>query len=87
MATTHHTAFDRLQELSPTTSIVRDNRFVQSSESILTSGGISAGIDLALHVVEKLCGKAAYAEVVEEMEYNWHQAVEPADPARKTGNE
>lgn len=85
-ATTHHNAFDRLQELSPTTRIVKDRRFVQASESILTSGGISAGIDLALHVVEKLSGKAVYAEVVEEMEYNWHQTARPADPAQKMGN-
>ena len=70
-ATTHHTAFELLRELSPTTTHVEDRRFVQSSAKIFTSGGISAGIDLALHMVDKLVGSAARASVVEEMEYNW----------------
>jgi transcriptional regulator GlxA family with amidase domain len=70
-ATTHHTAFDRLQELSPTTTIVKDERFVQSSTKIFTAGGISAGIDVALHMVNKLAGTKICTDVVEEMEYNW----------------
>jgi transcriptional regulator GlxA family with amidase domain len=70
-ATTHHTAFDQLKLLSPTTSIVKDRRFVQSMPKIYTSGGISAGMDLALHMVEKLAGPDVHAAVVEEMEYNW----------------
>ncbi len=70
-ATTHHTAFDRLASVSPTTRIEADQRFVQSSEKIMTSGGITAGIDLALHMVERLAGPDVYRLVVEEMEYNW----------------
>ncbi len=76
-ATTHHGAFDHLQQLSPTTTVVKDRRFVQSTERILTSGGISAGIDLALHMVERLAGKETRLATVKEMEYGW--AVE-ADP-------
>ncbi|HRE48425.1 MAG TPA: DJ-1/PfpI family protein [Aggregatilineales bacterium] len=72
-ATTHHTAFDRLAALSPTTRIITDQRYVQSGK-IITSGGISAGIDMALHLVESLCGKDAVALVRGEMEWNWHQA-------------
>ena len=71
-ATTHHDAFAHLAELSPSTEIVRDRRFVESSEGIVTSGGISAGIDMSLHVVERLLGPAAKAVVVEEMEYGPH---------------
>lgn len=70
-ATTHHTAFDRLAQLSPTTKIVEDRRFVQSTQTILTAGGISAGIDVALHVVGKLAGTEVRNSVIEEMEYNW----------------
>jgi transcriptional regulator GlxA family with amidase domain len=69
-ATTHHSAFDHLEKLSPSTKIVKDRRFVQASEKIITSGGISAGIDLALHLVERLAGPEVYASVVDEMEYN-----------------
>ena len=70
-ATTHHTAFDHLQQLSPTTRLEKARRFVQSSSNIYTSGGISAGIDLSLHLVEKLAGPEVCASVVEEMEYKW----------------
>jgi transcriptional regulator GlxA family with amidase domain len=71
-ATTHHSAFDHLKVLSPTTRIVEDKRFVKSSSNVYTSGGISAGIDLSLHLVEKLIGKEVHDAVVEEMEYKWH---------------
>jgi transcriptional regulator GlxA family with amidase domain len=70
-ATTHHSAFDHLEKLSPSTKIEKGKRFVQSSEKIFTSGGISAGIDLALHMVERLAGRGVHESVVEEMEYNW----------------
>jgi len=73
-ATTHHSAFDHLQQLSPSTTLVADKRFVQSSPKIFTSGGISAGIDLALHMVERLTGRAVHEEVVQEMEYQWGRA-------------
>jgi len=73
-ATTHHGAFEHLSQISPTTEIVLDARFVESSKSIITSGGISAGIEMSLFVVEKLLGEKARATVVEEMEYGWHRA-------------
>lgn len=71
-ATTHHTALDHLSQLSPTTRIVADKRYVQADEKVYTSGGISAGIDLSLHIVEKLAGPEVHAAVVTEMEYKWH---------------
>jgi len=73
-ATTHHTAFDRLAALSPSTRIEGDKRFVQASDRIFTSGGITAGIDLALYMVERLAGAGVHKLVVEEMEYNWGHA-------------
>jgi transcriptional regulator GlxA family with amidase domain len=73
-ATTHHGAFEQLAAISPTTQILRDQRFVQGSDRIITAGGISAGVDMALFVVEKLLGEGARAMVAEEMEYGWHPA-------------
>jgi transcriptional regulator GlxA family with amidase domain len=70
-ATTHHGAYDHLLKLSPTTAIEKGSRYVQSSSSIITAGGISAGIDASLFLVEKLAGPGAHAEVLEEMEYGW----------------
>lgn len=77
-ATTHHGSYDRLAELSPTTQVIRDQRFVQSSSKIITSGGISAGIDMSLRVVENLLGSEALASVVEEMEYQWFLTTSPS---------
>lgn len=71
-ATTHHTTFDILEALSPTSTIVKNKRFVDNG-SILTSGGISAGIDMSLAVVENLLGKDAADVVRKEMEWQWHQ--------------
>jgi transcriptional regulator GlxA family with amidase domain len=70
-ATTHHGAFQQLQSISPSTQVIKDQRFVQASERIYTSGGISAGIDLALFLLEKLAGPETRAAVIEEMEYQW----------------
>ncbi|WP_036488200.1 DJ-1/PfpI family protein [Nocardioides sp. Iso805N] len=71
-ATTHHDAFEELAAISPSTTIVRDRRFVHSSDRIRTSGGISAGIDLSLAVVAELAGEDVRQRVEAEMEWGWH---------------
>ncbi|MFD2414912.1 DJ-1/PfpI family protein [Amycolatopsis pigmentata] len=70
-ATTHHWAFEELQSLTPSTTIIRDQRFVQSSEKIWTSAGISAGIDLALHLVDQLTGTPVHDKVIAMLEWGW----------------
>ncbi|MFC7496927.1 MULTISPECIES: DJ-1/PfpI family protein [unclassified Nocardioides] len=70
-ATTHHDAYDELAAVSPTTKVIRGQRFVRSSENILTSGGVSAGVDLALHVVQLLAGRETRDRAVAEMEWMW----------------
>ncbi len=71
-ATTHHGSFDTLRALSPSTRVVESERFVQAAEKIITAGGVSAGIDAALHIVEQLLGPDALKSVTDEMEYQWH---------------
>ncbi|WGL51455.1 DJ-1/PfpI family protein [Nocardioides sp. BP30] len=71
-ATTHHDAFEELAAISPSTAIVRDRRYVRSSDRVRTSGGISAGIDLSLAVVEELAGTAVRTRIETEMEWGWH---------------
>ena len=70
-ATSHHTVLDELRRLSPTTTVVEGRRFVQAGERLWTSAGVSAGVDLALHVVELLLGEQARAATVAEMEWGW----------------
>jgi transcriptional regulator GlxA family with amidase domain len=50
---------------------VRGQRFVRSSDTILTSAGVSAGVDLALHVVQLLAGQETRDRTVAEMEWMW----------------
>jgi transcriptional regulator GlxA family with amidase domain len=76
-ATTHHTAFDLLKGISPATRVVTDQRYVQNGH-ILTSGGISAGVDASLAVVEDLLGAEKAALVRAEMEWMWFTASAPA---------
>ena len=44
---------------------------VRSSEMILTSAGVSAGVDLALHAVQLLAGQETRDRAVTEMEWMW----------------
>jgi transcriptional regulator GlxA family with amidase domain len=69
-ATTHHEVIEHLRELAPNTVIQENVRFVDTGR-IMTSGGISAGIDLSFHVVHKLWGAEAAAKTARYMEYNW----------------
>lgn len=69
-ATTHHTTFDDLQALAPTATIDRQARYVDNGR-IITSGGISAGIDMALYVAARLLGPDAIQPTLKEMEYRW----------------
>ncbi len=69
-ATTHHTAFDFLRETAPGARIVDDRRFVDNG-TVITSAGISAGIDMALYVVARLLGRETAAEAARYMEYDW----------------
>ena len=66
---THHLVYDHLQELVPSGTPQKDERFVNSGK-IYTSGGISAGIDISFHIVEKLHGKAIAEKTAAYMEYD-----------------
>ena len=61
---------DDLQRSAPRTKVVRDKRFVDNGK-IITSAGLSSGIDGALHVIEKLYGKGTAQLAAVGMEYDW----------------
>ena len=65
-AATHWAMCDRLQERFPTIEIDREAIFVREGE-IWTSAGVSAGIDLALALVEADCGHDVAMEVAREL--------------------
>ena len=68
-ATTHHDAYDRLHEAYPQITVLRGERYVQSDPVIFTAGGLSSGIDLALHIVELYFGREAALATASYMEY------------------
>lgn len=69
-ATTHWAAFDELIAAAPNTEIRRDVRFVDNGQ-VVTSAGISAGIDMSLHIVARLHGMEAAKRTAHRMEYDW----------------
>ncbi len=69
-ATTHWGALDFLASLDPTMTVERDTRVV--TDGIVTSAGVAAGIDMALTVVERFCGKEVADETARYMEYPRH---------------
>ena len=72
-ATTHWGSIDRLRQGYPEIDVLEDVRFVDEG-TILTSAGISAGIDMALHVVARLHGTDAARATARYMEYDWRPA-------------
>ena len=66
---THHQVYEELEELVSKGVPRPDLRFVQSNEKIWTAAGISAGIDLALHLTNLTFGKDLANQVATYMEY------------------
>ncbi|MCD4686612.1 MAG: DJ-1/PfpI family protein [Anaerolineae bacterium] len=73
-ATTHHAALDELAQTTPLCTVVRDQRYVDNGK-IITSAGITAGIDTALYVVQRLISVETAQETAEHMEYAWTPTV------------
>ena len=71
-ATTHHGALDLLRQSAPNTIVLPNQRFVDNGKIIL-SAGISAGIDMALHIVARLLGKGEALDTAQYMEYEWRE--------------
>jgi transcriptional regulator GlxA family with amidase domain len=64
--TTHHTLIADLQALAPTARVAADRIFVDDGR-ILTSAGITTGIDLALHLIEQVAGPELAARVARRL--------------------
>jgi transcriptional regulator GlxA family with amidase domain len=69
MATTHHLYERRLQQRYPAVHFVEGMRFVENGK-ISTAAGLTSGIDLALHVVERYYGRLIAQATADYMEYH-----------------
>lgn len=67
-ATTHWSSLDWMQELFPKVTMRKDLHFVEDG-NLITSAGISAGIDMALKVVSRDFGETVARATAKHMEY------------------
>ncbi len=68
-ATTHHDFFDEFERRYPRVKLERGARYVQSGPHLYTAGGLTSGIDLALHIVSVNYGTEAARQTAAYMEY------------------
>jgi len=68
-ATTHWAALDRLAELGHDVSVRTGARFVDAGP-VVTAAGVTAGIDMALHLVSRLHSPERASEVARYIEHS-----------------
>jgi transcriptional regulator GlxA family with amidase domain len=68
-ATTHWGSLELLAETDPSIEVRAEERFVDDGD-IITSAGVSAGIDMALHLVQRLAGEDRAREVRRYIQYD-----------------
>ncbi|TVZ37204.1 DJ-1/PfpI family protein [Alteromonadaceae bacterium 2753L.S.0a.02] len=68
--TTHWEDISDLRSSFANLDVVENKRWVDTGK-YLTSGGISAGIDMSLHLVERLVSREIAEKTARQMEYRW----------------
>ena len=68
-ATTYWQALDELTQVDETIDVRPDERFVDDGD-VITASGVSAGIDMALHLVDRLAGRERAREVRRGIQYD-----------------
>jgi len=68
--TTHWEDIDALRENYPELTVIDGERWIDEGKFI-TSGGISAGIDMSLHLVSRFLGPELAEKTARQMEYEW----------------
>ncbi len=72
-ATTHWASVGWMRDQYPAVTMLDDVRYVDEGR-VVTSAGISAGIDMSLHVVSRLHGEETAAWTARRMEYDWKKS-------------
>ena len=68
-ATTHWASLDLLATLDPSIEVRPDDRFVDDG-GVITAAGVSAGIDMALHLIDRLHSTQRAREVRRQIQYD-----------------
>jgi putative intracellular protease/amidase len=80
-ATTNKAFFQWVVDQGPKVEWVRQARWVDAGKFV-TSSGVSAGIDMALHVIARLADRELAENLARMMEYQWHTDAD-SDPFAK----
>jgi transcriptional regulator GlxA family with amidase domain len=76
-AATNHEAFAWVTQFGPRVLWDNVSRWVDAGHHV-TSAGVSAGTDLAFHLVDRLAGRAVAERAAIQAEYDWHR--DPQQP-------
>jgi len=76
-AATNHAAFGWVSQFGPRVLWDNVSRWVDAGRYV-TSAGVSAGTDMAFHLVERLAGRAVAEAAARQAEYDWHR--DPQQP-------
>lgn len=71
-ATSNKNAFDWVMSQGPNVLWQKRARWVEDGKFV-TSSGVSAGMDMALAVIARLCGIESAHQVARYAEYRWHE--------------
>jgi len=71
-ATTNKRSFEFVAQTRPAVEWVREARWVDDGDMV-SSSGVSAGMDMALHLIRRLVGNEASDQIAEATEYEWHR--------------
>ena len=72
-ATTHWEDVGDLKAMFPSLTVIGHRRWVDEG-AIVTSAGISAGIDMSLHLVARLCSRELALNTARQMDFDWHES-------------
>ena len=70
-ATTHHEDLDDLRRRDDVGEVVEHRRWVDAGD-VVTGGGLSSGLDLGLHLVERLAGRQLATATARQIEHPWN---------------
>jgi transcriptional regulator GlxA family with amidase domain len=75
--TTHWEDIADLREQFPLLDVREGERWIDSGR-VVSSAGISAGIDMSLYLVERLAGRALAERTARQMDYAWNSGNHPS---------
>ena len=85
MVTTFHTMLDDFADKFPNVRVSREQTFIDQGH-VITAGGLSAGIDMSLHIVGRYFGLEVAQQTAHFIEYdndNWKRQILTDDVLRR----